>query len=250
MSHLIKLQILESPEEVAAEAARRIAQLLRTHERPVLGLATGSTPEKTYSELVRLHRDEQLSFRNARTFNLDEYSGLPGDHPQSYRHFMQTRLFDHVDVRPWNTRVLDGTTRLPQLECDAFEAQILAAGGVDLWLLGIGANGHIAFNEPGSPVDSRTRLVALTPSTIVANSDGRFFTDPAEVPRTALTAGIATIRNARRILLLATGESKARAVRDAIKGPYSSDCPASLLQDHPACEFLLDRAAASLLQRG
>jgi len=247
MSNRIEVVVKDSAREAGLEAARRIAQIVRAKARPVVGLATGSTPEIAYAELARLHREEGLSFATTRTFNLDEYSGLGGDHPQSYRHFMRTRLFDHVDIRAWNTRVLDGEAAVPDLECAAFEAQIRATGGVDLWLLGIGGNGHIAFNEPGSPISSRTRVVALTPDTIAANSDGRFFSNPAEVPRTALTAGIGTIRESRAIVLLATGPKKAAAVRDALRGPFGEHCPASLLQDHPACTFILDRDAASLL---
>jgi glucosamine-6-phosphate deaminase len=147
----------------------------------------------------------------------------------------------------WNTNVLNGSARNPMLECAAYEQRILAVGGVDLWLLGIGGNGHIAFNEPGSSVDSRTRIVSLTQSTIDANSDGRFFSDPAEVPRCALSAGIGTIREARSIILLATGAKKAPSVAAAINGPFSPDCPASLLQDHPDCTFIIDEAAASRL---
>lgn len=243
----IQVQVEQDASAVARAAAALIAEQIRGNPASVLGLATGSTPERTYGELVQLHRSAGLSFSKVRTFNLDEYAGIPADHPQSYRTFMQSRLFDHVDVRPWNTQVLDGCARYPALECAAYEQKILACGGVDFWLLGIGINGHIAFNEPGSTVDSRTRLVALTPSTIAANSDGRFFDDPASVPRTALTAGVATIREARRVVLLATGSAKAQAVAAAVRGPFTSDCPASLLQDHPDCLFLLDRDAAALL---
>ncbi|MBI1290296.1 glucosamine-6-phosphate deaminase [bacterium] len=243
----MKVVMKESAREAAVEAARLIAAVVRSKSRPVLGLATGGTPELTYAELARMHREEALSFAAVRTFNLDEYAGLGPDHAQSYRQFMQRHLFAHVDVRPWNTRVLDGLASSVPAECEAFERQIVAAGGVDLWLLGIGGNGHIAFNEPGSTVDSRTRLVTLTPETIAANSDGRFFSDPAEVPRCALTAGIATIREARSIVLLATGRKKAEAVRQSLHGLFSERCPASLLQDHPDCTFVLDSEAASLL---
>lgn len=246
MPNKIKLVVCKDSSAAALDAAGRIAVIVRERSTPVIGLATGSTPETVYAELVRLHREEKLSFRNASTFNLDEYVGLRSTHAQSYRAFMQAHLFSQIDVLPWRTHLLDGTAALPALECEAFEKRILAAGGVDLWLLGIGGNGHIAFNEPGSPVDSRTRIVALTPETIAANSDGRFFSDPAEVPRAALTAGIATIREARRVVLLATGAKKAAAVAAAMKGPFTESCPASLLQDHADCTFVLDEDAASL----
>ena len=139
---------------------------------------------------------------------------------------MNTQLFNKIDIRPWNTNVLNGAALSPSLECEAFETKILASGGIDIWLLGIGGNGHIAFNEPGSPVDSRTRLVSLSEDTIEANSDGRFFSDPAEVPRCALSAGIGTIREARKLVLLATGVKKADAIAAAVEGPFS---PASKL---------------------
>lgn len=247
MPESIRFEVLPTAEEVAQRGAAIIAEQIRGNHRTVLGLATGSTPMGCYDELARLHREEGLSLRGVSTFNLDEYWGLPGDHPQSYRHFMQQQLFGKTDLLPWNTHVLNGTARYPALECEAYEKKILSLGGVDLWLLGIGVNGHIAFNEPGSAIDSRTRLVSLSESTIRANSDGRFFSDPREVPRCALTAGIGTIREARRIILLATGAAKAEAISNALYGAFSPDCPASLLQDHPSCTFILDREAASRL---
>ena len=236
----------------SAGAANRADQLIvdsvKSFPDLVLGLATGSTPEETYGEIVRQYEGGKVSFAKVQTFNLDEYWGLDGDHEQSYRYFMQTRLFDHIDVRPWNTHVLNGRAANAAVECEAYEKKIQACGGVDLWLLGIGQNGHIAFNEPGSTVDSRTRMVCLTPSTIAANSDGRFFSDPKDVPRCALTAGIATIREARHLILLATGEKKADAVAAAVEGDFTEACPASLLQDHQHVTFVLDKAAASKLK--
>ena len=245
----IKLTVCDDAGGVAREAARRFEGLLRERSDGVLGLATGSTPEQTYAELVRMHREEGLSFAKATSFNLDEYWGLDGDHDQSYRTFMNRNLFSKIDIRPWNTRVLNGKAANPHLECEAFETQILAVGGIDLWLLGIGLNGHIAFNEPGSPVDSRTRLVSLSQSTIDANSDGRFFRDSREVPRCALSAGIGTIREARRLILLANGAKKAPAIAAAVEGAFTPEGPASLLQDHPDCTFIVDGAAASGLRR-
>jgi glucosamine-6-phosphate deaminase len=224
-----------------------IAEVVLARSDAVIGLATGSTPERTYAELARLHKDEGLNFSKVTTFNLDEYWGLDGDHDQSYRYFMNDRLFNRIDIRPWNANVLNGKAAYPQLECAAFEDKILSVGGIDLWLLGIGGNGHIAFNEPGSSVDSRTRLVNLSPETIAANSDGRFFSDASEVPRCALTAGIGTIREARKIVLLATGSGKAAAVAAAVDGPFAAECPASLLQDHPDCTYIIDGEAAAQL---
>jgi glucosamine-6-phosphate deaminase len=247
MPSKINLQILETADEVAVEAAKVIAEMVSKKPNTVIGLATGSTPERTYEELAKIHKTEGLSFAGVTSFNLDEYWGLSGDHDQSYRYFMNQHLFNNIDIRPWNTNVLNGSAVNPNLECQAFETKILASGGIDIWLLGIGINGHIAFNEPGSPIDTRTRLVSLSQSTIEANSDGRSFSDPAEVPRSALSAGIGTIREARKLILLAIGEKKAEAIAAAVEGPFSAACPSSLLQDHPDCTFILDRGAASNL---
>lgn len=249
MAGSIKVKVCKDAAEVAKTAAEMIAKAIKGNPSMVLGLATGSTPEGTYAELAKMYKEKQVSFARVRTFNLDEYWGLDGDHDQSYRYFMNTRLFNSVDIRPWNTNVLNGKAANPMLECQAYETKILANGGVDLWVLGIGGNGHIAFNEPGSPVDSRTRLVSLTQSTIDANSDGRFFKTAAEVPRCALSAGIGTIREARSLVLLATGSKKAPAVAAAVNGAFTPDCPASLLQDHPDCTFIVDKDAASLLKK-
>jgi glucosamine-6-phosphate deaminase len=244
MAGNIKLVVCKDDAEVAKQAAAMFAQVIKAKPNAVIGLATGSTPERTYGEMAKLHREQGLSFKQVMSFNLDEYWGLDGDHDQSYRYFMNDRLFKHIDIRPWNTFVLNGKAANPYLECQAYETKIVSVGGVDIWLLGIGGNGHIAFNEPGSPVDSRTRLVSLTPETIAANSDGRFFKNAAEVPRCALSAGIGTIREARRIVLLATGAKKADAVAAAAEGDFTPACPASLLQDHPDCTFIVDQAAA------
>ena len=249
MATNIKVEVCDSAEAVASMAAAKLADLVRAKANAVIGLATGSTPEQTYAELAKMHRQQDLRFAGVTAFNLDEYWGLDGDHDQSYRHFMNSNLFDRIDIRPWNTHVLNGKAVNPALECAGFEAKILSVGGIDMWLLGIGPNGHIAFNEPGSPVDSRTRLVNLTQTTIDANSDGRFFKDASEVPRCALSAGIGTIREARSLVLLATGSKKADAIAAAVDGPFSPDCPSSMLQDHPDCTFIVDAEAASGLKR-
>ncbi len=238
----IQVKICDTSDDVARAAALEIAALICQKPDAVLGLATGSTPVRTYEELVRMNR-EGLSFSRLTTFNLDEYWGLDGEHPQSYRFFMNHTFFNGTDIQPWNTHVPNGTAVDADLECEAFEARIRACGGVDLWLLGIGRNGHIAFNEPSSAPDSRTRLVDLTESTIAANS--RFFERVGDVPKHALTAGIATICEAKRILLLATGKDKARAIARAVQGVPHSSCPASFLQTHSDCTFILDRESAS-----
>lgn len=241
----IKTQICDTSDQVAHNAAAEIVDLIVNKPNAVLGLATGSTPVKTYAELIRFNREESLSFARITTFNLDEYWGLDGEHNQSYRYFMNTLFFLRTDFRLWNTHIPSGVAVDPDRECQAFETKIQACGGVDLWLLGIGHNGHIAFNEPGSSPDSRTRLVDITTETIAANS--RFFKNSDDVPKQALTAGIATICDARRILLLATGEGKKKAVKQAIQNPPTSSCPASFLQNHLDCTFILDGEAASLL---
>ena len=240
----IQVKICDTPDDVARAAASEIAALIRQRPDAVLGLATGSTPVRTYADLVRANR-EGLSFSRLTTFNLDEYWGLDGTHPQSYRYFMNHTFFASTDIQLWNTHVPNGMAVDADLECEAFETRIRACGGVDLWLLGIGRNGHIAFNEPGSAPDSRTRLVDLTESTIAANS--RFFERIEDVPKQALTAGIATICEAKRILLLATGKDKARAIARAVQDAQHPACPASFLQTHSDCTFILDREAASVV---
>jgi glucosamine-6-phosphate deaminase len=245
MTESVRWRRCANVEQLSRQAACRIADTVRARPGAVVGLATGSTPQGTYAELARMHRDEGLRFAGVRTFNLDEYRGLQGEHEQSYRCFMNENLFCHVDIAPQNTHVLNGMADDIAVECQAFEDQIAELGGIDLWLLGIGANGHIAFNEPGSESHSRTRLVDLAPETVVANS--RFFTDSKDVPRQALTVGIGTILEARHLLLLATGASKAQAVATALNEPANSSCPASLLQEHRDCTFLVDAAAAAAL---
>ena len=245
----MKVVLKRTAQELSRAAADTFDAAIRLKPNIVLGLATGGTPEKLYAELGRRSRKDGLDFTRVRTFNLDEYLGLDGEHEQSYRCFMNDKLFKLTNIRLWNTRVLDGVADDPGRECMAFEQAIEAAGGVDLWLLGVGKNGHIAFNEPGSPKSSRTRIVKLSKSTIESNSDGRFFSDPNDVPRYALSAGIGTILEAKRIVLLANGEGKADAIAAAIERPQSEDCPASFLQDHPDITFFLDEAAASRLKK-
>ena len=245
----VKMTICADKAEVAKKAAEIIAHDINAKPEFVLGLATGSTPEGTYAELAKMNKAGKVSFKKVRTFNLDEYLGLDCEHDQSYRYFMNDRLFNHIDIRMWNTHVLNGNAADPGFECLAFERKILAEGGVDLWLLGIGNNGHVAFNEPGSAPNSRTRIVKLTESTIKANSDGRFFKNPMDVPHHALSAGMGTIKEARKILLLATGEKKAECVKAAMEGPMTLNVPASLLQDHADITFILDKEAASKLTK-
>jgi len=238
----------ENPQEVAVHAAGEFARIVRDKPNCVLGFATGNSPILTYQELIRLHKQENLSFSKVTSFNLDEYWNLDGDHDQSYRYFMEKNLFSQIDIRQFNTHVPNGKCVLPKFECSAYEDKIVSVGGIDLLLLGIGVNGHLAFNEPGSSLESRTRQVVLSETTIASNSDGRFFTNPDDVPRSAITVGIATIRDAKKIILIATGASKADAISKAIQGPMVELLPASLLQSHHDVTFILDKAAASGLK--
>ena len=220
-----------------------------SHQNPVLGLATGSTPIPLYKELIRrCKKGKGLDFSTSITFNLDEYVGLDGTHDQSYRYFMNHELFDHVNVNKKNTHVPAGKVKgisAIQKVCDEYESMIDDVGGVDLQVLGIGGNGHIGFNEPGSSLGSLTRIKTLTKGTRKANS--RFFKSMREVPKYAVTMGIGTILKVRKVVLLATGESKAQAVVDSLEGPVSSMCPASALQLHRFATYVIDQAAASRL---
>lgn len=242
---MIRVLIVKSYEDVSFEAALRIAEAVKTKPDIVLGFATGSTPLGCYRELIRMYKSEGLSFSRVSTFNLDEYVGLPPDHPQSYHYYMFQNLFNHIDVKRENIHIPNGVANDLEEECRRYEDAIKQAGGIDLQLLGIGRNGHIGFNEPGSPFNSRTRVVKLSEQT--RRDNARFFKSIDEVPTHAITMGIATIMEAKRIILLASGSAKAEAVAKAIKGPKTTMVPASALQDHPDCLFILDKEAASLL---
>lgn len=232
----------------AAWIVRRIGEHAKTTDRPfVLGLPTGSTPLGTYKKLIEHYKAGRISFANVVTFNMDEYVGLPADHPESYRSFMQRNFFSHVDIRPENTNLLDGNAADPAKECAAYEARIKAAGGIDLFMGGIGPDGHIAFNEPFSSLTSRTRIKTLTRDTIIANS--RFFGgDLAQVPKTALTVGVGTILDAREVMILATGHNKARALAEGIEGSYNHRWTISALQVHPAGIIVCDEEATDELR--
>jgi glucosamine-6-phosphate deaminase len=212
----------------------------------VLGFPTGSTPLGVYERLIDVHRHEGLSFSQVTTFNLDEYVGLPTSHEQSYHHFMWSRLFDHLDVDPARVHTPRGTAEDLEGFCAWYESQITDAGGIDLQILGIGANGHLAFNEPGSSLASRTRVKPLTQKTIHDNA--RFFEHEDQVPRSAITMGIGTIMDARRLLLLATGVAKADGIKATLEGPITAMVPATIVQLHPHAHVLIDRAAASKLE--
>ncbi len=249
----IPVNVFSSSSEASAAIAREIVQIIRDkaarNEKAVLGLATGSTPVSVYEELIRFHNQEKLSFKNVITFNLDEYWPMGPDELQSYRRFMREHLFDHVDVLPENINIPDGTLERDAVAgfCADYERKIREAGGIDLQILGIGRTGHVGFNEPGSPRDSRTRLITLDRVTRMdAASD---FFGEWNVPRKAITMGVGTILAARKVVLIAFGEHKAAIVRRAVEGEISSSVAASYLQQHPAARFMLDDAAASELTR-
>ena len=248
----IPVRIFETPSQGSAYAAAEIAALIRAKQAAgqpcVLGLATGSTPISMYKELVRLHREEGLSFRNVITFNLDEYYPLEREAVQSYWSFMHRNLFDHVDIDPANIHIPNGEWKQDEIKkyCLEYEAKIDAAGGIDLQVLGIGNNGHIGFNEPGSSILSKTRLVTLDNSTRIANA--KDFQNISKVPRLAITMGLSTILKAKRILLMAWG-FKAPIVARSVEGEVTEQVPASLLQQHNDCLFIIDEQAASELTR-
>ena len=240
----MNLIVLPSPEEVCARAARIVAEALGAKPDAVLGLPAGNTPLPVYAELTRRHRAGALSFARARAFTLDEYLDLAPNHQASFRRFMEEALFRQVDLPRAQAHAPDGQAADPGAAAARYEAAIAAEGGFDLVLLGIGANGHIAFNEPGSPFDSRTRVVTLNEETRAGN---RAAFGVEQVPRRAITIGMGTILEARRCVLLAYGVGKANAIARALEGPMTELVPASALQDHPDATAIVDGPAASRL---
>ena len=248
----MRLIIENTPQQVAQWAANYIIAQIKNKEQHtsspfVLGLPTGSTPLETYKELIRRHKAGEVSFRNVITFNMDEYVGLPEEHPESYHSFMWNNFFKHVDIRPENVNILDGNADDLAKECADYEARIVEAGGIDLFMGGVGEDGHIAFNEPFSSLNSRTRLKTLTQDTIQVNA--RFFGgDISLVPKTALTVGVGTVLSAKKVLILATGHKKARAVRHGVEGSYNHQWTISALQVHPNGILVCDDPAAEELR--
>lgn len=233
---------VDTPEHIASAAAKHYAALLREKPDAVLGFATGSTPLGLYHELARLCKTGEISFKKAKTFNLDEYAGMKGTEEQSYRRFMDENLFSNIDIARINTHVPSG---MDINAASLYDEAIEAAGGIDLQLLGIGNDGHIGFNEPGTPFGSKTHHVKLTQMTREANA--RFFNSVDEVPTHAITMGIKTVMNARKIIFIALGEDKADIVAQAFLGDVTPEVPASVLQLHPFVEVYLDKAAAAKL---
>ena len=235
--------VVKDYNEMSYQAAQLIAEQIINKKNSVLGLATGSTPEGMYKELIRLNQEGKVNFSEVITFNLDEYYGLSPEHPQSYCFFMWNKFFKHINIKKENIHLLNGITENVNKECAQYEALIKKSGGIDLQILGIGDNGHIGFNEPDISLNTQTHLVNLTAKTIRANS--RFFNTAQEVPKQAITMGIGTIMRARKIILLANGKRKARVIKKTIDGPITTKIPASVLQLHNDVTVMVDQEAAS-----
>lgn len=235
---------------VAAYVAKKIADFKPTPQKNiVLGLPTGSSPVGTYKELARLNKEGKISFKNVTSFNMDEYVGLPEDHPESYHSFMATNFFNHIDIDRSKTNILNGNAKDLEAECRQYEEKIEKTGGVDLFLGGIGPDGHIAFNEPASSLTSRTRIKTLTTDTIIANS--RFFGgDVSKVPKTALTVGVGTVMDAREVLIIINGHGKARALAQVVENGVNHMWTVSALQLHPKSLIVCDEAACVELKVG
>jgi len=248
----MRLIIEKDSQSVAEWTSQYIVKQMNRHfesnpNKPfVLGLPTGGTPLETYKELIKLNKKGEISFKNVITFNMDEYVGLPEDHPESYHSFMWQKFFSYIDINPENVNILDGNAPDLLKECRDYEDKIKSVGGIDLFLCGVGANGHIAFNEPFSSLSSRTRLKTITHQTRIDNS--RFFDGKLEnVPRNALTVGVATVTDAKHLLILAVGENKAMAVKMGIEGAYSHTWTISAVQTHPKALIVCDEKAVQEL---
>lgn len=240
----MKVIVTENYEEMSKKTAEILIDVVKNNPSAVLGLATGSSPIGTYQNMIKDHKENGTSYKNVKTVNLDEYVGLTADHDQSYAYFMRDNLFNHVDIDLANTNVPCGVAKDLEKECQRYNA-LLEECKQDVQLLGIGSNGHIGFNEPGTPIDSVTHLVDLTENTIKDNS--RLFASIDEVPRQALSIGIKNIMNAKSVVLVASGKNKAKAVYGMVKGAVTPELPASILQLHPNVILVCDKDAASLL---
>lgn len=241
----MEITVLDDASAVSQLAAQKIIDVVLAYPHARIGLATGATQTGVYRELISRYQQGDVSFRGVSFVMLDEYVGLPHTHPNSFRHNLHDAFLDHVDAQPGSLEALDGNAPDLGAECEGFERRLAEAGGVDIQLLGIGRNGHIGFNEPGSDFSSRTRVVELHPNTIESNS--KYFQSVDVVPRRAISQGIGTILEARSILLLALGSPKAQALRDMARGAKSEANPASALQDHPSVSVIADVEAAALL---
>lgn len=243
----MRVIIVKDYNELSKAAALEIAETINNKMDCVLGLATGSTPEGTYKELINLYNDGKVDFSSVTSFNLDEYKGLPADHPQSYRYFMNKNLFDHININKNNTFVPNGMAADIEAECADYDENVAKHGGIDIQILGIGQNGHIGFNEPSDFLYMNTHLTNLTQNTIDVNS--RFFDSKDEVPTQAVTMGLGGIMKAKRILLLANGSNKAQIIGKLVEGKISTNVPASILQVHRDVTVIVDESAAVYLKK-
>lgn len=241
----MKVIIARDYKELSKKASSILTSQLILKPESVLGLATGSTPIGTYEELIKLHKQGVISFSSVTTFNLDEYYGLDSNNPNSYSYFMGDKLFNHIDINSNEIHIPNGLAKNVQKECEYYEEKIIEKGGIDIQLLGIGRNGHIGFNEPDIKFEAITHLVNLDSNTIYANA--RFFKDVKDVPKKAISMGIKTIMNSKKILLLASGEEKAQIVYDTLYGKITPETPASVLQLHPNLIVIVDKQAAKYL---
>ena len=241
----MKINIFKTHKESSTAAAKVISNIIKEKPNAILGLATGSSPIMMYEELISQYFKKEISFKNITTFNLDEYIGLDEDHPKSYRYFMNQTFFNHIDINKENTFVPSGIGDVKKTS-QKYE-EMLIKNPIDIQVLGIGTNAHIGFNEPGSSFDSLTREVELTPQTIEANK--RFFNSPSQVPKTAISMGIASIFRAKKIILIASGKNKAQAIKDTIESNPNPQIPSSILQNHRNVELFVDQEAASLLKK-
>lgn len=241
----MKVIVTKNYDELSKVAANEMASVVKNNPKAILGLATGGSPIGMYKELIKMNKEGEIDFSNVTTVNLDEYVGLSGDHPQSYRYFMNENLFNHINIDNKNTYVPNGLAKNIEEECKNYDNKIENLGGTDVQLLGIGNNGHIAFNEPDEDLVSGTHLTNLTQDTIQANA--RFFDSIDEVPKTALTMGLGGIMKSKKIIVIASGESKAEAVKAMVNGKISTKMPASMLQMHRDVVVIVDEAAAKLL---
>ena len=237
--------VVGSNEEISKLIAEEFIKQVQNKPNSVLGLATGTSPIDVYANMIKANKEGRVSFKDVATFNLDEYIGLEGTHDQSYRYFMNKYLFDGLDIDKARTHVLKGVGDYLAY-ANQYDAEIASFGGIDLQILGIGSDGHIAFNEPGTPFDSLTHVAELTKQTIKDNS--RLFNDISEVPTKAVTMGLKSIMNARKIVLIATGKNKAQAIYNLLKGRKTEEVPCSILQDHPDCTIYVDEDAYSLVK--
>lgn len=238
----MRVIVVKDSAEMGKRAAQLVADEMKRKEFFVMGLATGSTPLPLYNSLIDLHKTEGLDFSTTVTFNLDEYIGLSPEHDQSYRHFMDENFFNHININKKNTHVPNGLAEDIEAECEHYEQMIDDVGGIDIQIVGIGGNGHVGFNEPGSSLGSLTRIKTLTDATVKDNA--RFFDRIEDVPRLAITMGIGSIQRANKVILLADGTNKAQAIEDALEGPVTTACPASALQLHRFCTAVITEDCA------